>query len=241
VIQLQSLAFGAFAEAEPLNPRFAPGHPKLRLTVDTESAPQVPDRRLLRLLVEVFPGLERHRCQVSDGFPGAAPDARGIVILNDDPSANQAHILEHLLLEMLSLVDHRPRLSGVTCAYNAPPERSDIFVECDEPRLGAFLSLLALETLNVALAKTPIAPLYGDATRVAGEVLAEGGKRLWMVREMSRRTGLAEERAADALRVLRELGLVEEEEFAMNFSGEPSFRFVGRIPSPESNSGMPGA
>lgn len=224
MIQLQSLAFGAFAEAEPLNPRFAPGHPKLRLTVDAESAPRVPDRRLLRLLVEAFPGLERHRCQVSAGLAGAAPDAGGIVILSDDPSANQAHFLEHLLLEMLSLVDHRPRLSGVTCAYNLPPERSDIFVECDEPRLGGFLSLLALEALNVALAKAPIAPLYGDATRVAGEVLAEGGKRLWMVREMSRRTGLAEERSAEALRVLQNLGLVEEVEFAMNFSGEPSYR-----------------
>jgi hypothetical protein len=224
VIELQSLAFGPFPDSEPLNPRFVPGHPKLRLTVDAERHPRVPDRTILHQLVEAFPGLARHRCEIGAGLSGASPDSRGITMLEDEPSANQAHLLEHLLLEMLSLVDGQPRLSGVTCAYAEPPERNDVFVECGNARLGELASLLALETLNAALAGESIAPLYADATRVAGAVVKDNSSQSWSPGEAARRTDLASRRAAAALQILRGLGFLEEEEFAMNFSGEPLYR-----------------
>jgi hypothetical protein len=240
VIQLHSLAFGAFAEAEPLNPRFVPGRTKLRMTVDTDPTADVTDRRLLDLLLKTFPGIARHQCQAGEGLANASADGRGIVMLRHDPSANQAHLLEHVLLEMLSFIGHEQRLSGVTCAYDRPPQRNDIFVECDEPRVGAFLSLLALSTLNAALGGAVIAPLYADVTRVAGDVL-ETGRGRWTPSETAHRLRLAKERSAEALRVLEALGLLEGEEFAMNFSGEASYRFLGRIPGSELSSGTPAA
>jgi hypothetical protein len=226
VIQLQSLAFGSFAEAEPLNPRFSAGHPKMRLTVDSESSPSLSERSLLEVLEQAFPGLCGHYCQMSASVDGEG-ESTGIVLLQDEPSANQAHLLEHLLLEMLSHVEVHSRLSGVTCAYSSPPDRNDVFVECSDPRAGALVGLLALDAMNAALAGRPIAPLFPDALRCARSLLHPGASRSWAPGDLSRAARVAAGRAATVLERLRELGVVEPETYAMNFSGEPTYRFVG--------------
>ena len=241
VIQLQSLAFGPFAEAEPLNPRFVPGHPKLKLTVDADRNPPIDGRRLLEELTAAFPGLSRHQCQVGAGRAGATAEATGIAILDGDPAANEAHLLEHLILEMLSAVGRVPRLSGVTCAYETPVERNDIFVECERMPLGEFVSRLAIRALNATLSGSEIAPLYGDATIAAGVVWDAGAGVRWTPAETARKTGLPPRRAEAALRVLRELDLLEEEELTMNFSGEPVYRPAGRSGVVVPSSGTPGA
>jgi hypothetical protein len=158
LIQLHSIAFAPFPVAEPLNPRFRKGHAKLRLVVDTAVAPDVPDQALMGRLTTAFPGLARHHCQVGDAAAARAAGARGVVLVEGEPTANQAHLLEHLLLEMLSFLDRAPRLSGVTCAYQAPPERNDVFVECDNQHSGVLAAHLAIEAMNAALAGEPLAP-----------------------------------------------------------------------------------
>ena len=64
MIQILSLAFGAFPEIESLNRAFSPGQWKLRITVDAETHPRLPDDQLLGALVAAFPGLARHQCRV---------------------------------------------------------------------------------------------------------------------------------------------------------------------------------
>ncbi len=229
MIQLQSLAFGSFEEAEPLNPRFSAGHPKMRLTVDSESISSVPERSLLAALEKAFPGLGGHYCQMSASTNGAG-DPAGIVLLEGEPSANQAHLLEHLLLEMLSRVDGMSRLSGVTCAYTTPRERNDVFVECADPRSGALIGLLALDAMNSALAGRPIAPLFPDALLCARRLLRSDASRVWAPGDLSRAVHVDAGRVSGVLERFFELGVVERESYAMNFSGEPNFRLVGASP-----------
>lgn len=238
VIQLQSLAFGSFAEAEPLNPRFSPGHLKLRVTVDSESVPRVSDRDLLEELARAFPGLAGHFCQMSAAATDGEDDAKGIVLLEGEASANQAHILEHLMLEMLSYVDRLTHLSGVTCAYASPPERNDIFVECVEADSGRFIGLLAVDAMNAALAGSVLAPLYPDAIRCAREMLHSGGSRDWGPGDVARRASLPADRAAAALGIFQRLGVVTPEAYTMNFSGEPRYRFVGGCLGPSPGDGL---
>jgi hypothetical protein len=226
VIQLQSLAFGSFAEAEPLNPHFAAGHPKLRMTVDSETAPEIPERALLEELTTAFPGLSDHLCQMSAPTNGEERP-RGIVLLEDEPSANQAHLLEHLVLEMLSYVDRLPRLSGVTCAYATPPERNDVFVECNGPDSAAFVGLLAIDAMNAALSRRSIAPLFPDAVRCARPLLHPGSKRTWASGDLGRASRLDAERAAAALQHFMAMGVVQREAYALNLSGEMHYRFLG--------------
>jgi len=226
VIQLQSLAFGPFAEVEPLNPCFIPGHSKLRVTVDTDPNPHLPERQLLDDLQQTFPGLVRHSCGIQRAA-GDAPAARGIVLLSDDPSANQAHLLEHLMLEYLSGLDHAPHLSGVTCAYASPAERSDIFIECKAADAGGVAATLAVDTLNAALADQSLDPLYPDALLGAAILFRVArGHRLTRA-DVARRAAIPVTRAAAVLDLLCRVGLVDPEEYAMNFSGEPHYRVVG--------------
>jgi hypothetical protein len=225
VIQVHSLSFGQYADIEPLNPAFVSGSRKLRVTVDTETVPRLSDQGLARRLVEAFPGLARHQCRAQ---PEQARPATGtrILLLDSDSSANQAHLLEHLMLEMLSALDHAPRLSGVTCAYGAPPERNDIFVECAEPESGGFAALLAVEAMNAALSAEPLGPLYPDVVNCTA-ILRSSPEGSWSAPWLAERAGITAERAATALQFLARAQLAEPDDYSMNFSGEPLYRFVG--------------
>ena len=226
MIQVHSLAFGPFAEIEHLNPSFIAGHTKLRITVDTETHPSVPDPQVLERLTEAFPGLARHQCRVQETLPSAPVAGTKILLIQSDSSANQAHLLEHLALEMLSALGHSPRLSGVTCAYSSPPQRSDVFVECTEPESGGFAALLAVETMNAALSEKPLSPLYPDVVRCT-RVLRSNPPALWSAARVAERAGIPRERALQALLLLTHNVLVVAEAFAMNLSGEPHYRFIG--------------
>jgi len=223
VIHLVSLAFGSFAPIEPFNESFRPGHPKMCLTVDAETPARLADPVLHQLLVEAFPGLAAHECRADRGPRG--PRA-GIVLVAGDSAANQAHLLEHLTLEMLSFLDGIRRLSGVTCAYASPPERSDVFVECAQPESGSLAALVALEAVNAALAGAPLVPEYPDMLLCARELRTRAAGA-WLAAGLARATGLSRGRTAAALGALSRVRVVEEESYAMNFSGEPLYRFVG--------------
>lgn len=225
-MRLHSIAFAPFPDAETLNPRFEPGRDKLRLIVDAAPAPDVPDETLRMRLVAAFPGLSRHHCQVRDPAAPRHARARGVVLVEGESTANQAHLLEHLLLEMLGFLDRVPRLSGVTCAYTSPPERSDVFVECADRESGGMAAQVAVDAMNAALAGEPLDPLYPDMLRCA-RLLRHHAAHAWPVARLGRAARLPRARAEVALEALAHAPFIERESFAMNFSGEAHYRFVG--------------
>jgi len=226
VVQLHSVTYAPFADAEPLNPRFRKGHAKLRMVVDAAPAPDVPDQALMGRLTSAFPGMARHHCHVGDAAVARADGARGVVLVEDEPTANQAHLLEHLVLEMLHFLDHSVRLSGVTCAYLSPPERNDIFVECENEASGGLAAWLAVEAMNGALAGAPLAPHYPDALRCA-RLMRRHAAASWPAGRLGRAARIPPARAGAALETLAHASFVEPETFALNFSGELHYRFVG--------------
>lgn len=228
MIRLLSLAFGPFAEVEPLNPSFTPGHSKLRLVVDGEPDSDISDDRLLGELETAFPGIERHHCRDRNGREEPDGGERGIILLEHESAANQAHLLEHLLLEFLSLVNHGSRLSGVTCAYESPRQRNDVFVECTEEVVGRFLSPIAVDAMNAARDLRSLNPLYPDAVRCAREVLRSGEQRGWCPAGLAPRAGIPPPRVESVLELFGRAGVAEPEGYAMNFSGEPFYRLIWR-------------
>ena len=226
MIQLQSIALAPFPAAESLNPRFQTGHAKLRLTVDAEPMLDVPDQALYARLVGAFPGLARHHCHVQDGGSPRDPKARGVVLVDGETTANQAHLLEHLLLEMLSFLDRVARLSGVTCAYTSPPERSDVFVECVDGESGGLAARVAVDAMNAALSGEPLSPLYPDVLKCA-RLLRRHAGHPWPAARLARATRIPRARAEAALEALAHAAFVERESYALNFSGEPHYRFIG--------------
>ena len=225
MIQVHALSFGRFAEIESLNPAFSRDSRKLRVTVDTETVPRVPDQQLFERLAATFPGLRRHQCRAREERAKRPSRDAGILLLESDSSANQAHLLEHLMLEMLGALDSLTRLSGVTCAYESPPERNDVFVECSDPESGGLAALLAVEAMNAALSAEPLAPLYPDIVACT-RILRSQPSEPWHAPRLGRRANLPPERAAAALEFLAHAHLARVETYAMNFSGEPHYRLL---------------
>lgn len=226
MIHIRSMAFGTFVEIEPLNPAFRPRQAKMRVTVDTERRPRLPESDVLSELAGAFPGLARHQCRAGEGHGGVASAGTRILLVPRDASANQAHIFEHLTLEFLGAIDESAsKLSGVTCAYTDPPERNDVFVECRDPDDAALAAWLAAEVMNGLLSGHPAAPLYPDVLHVA-RLMHDEPAHAWTPRRLAIRLRIPSRRAAAALGVLSHARLVQPEEFAMNFSGEPHYRCV---------------
>jgi hypothetical protein len=226
VIQIRSMAFAPFREIEPLNPAFRVGHSKMRVTVDTESTPRRSEAQVLEALAGAFPGLERHQCRGAAALGGAPAGGTRILLVPGDASANQAHVFEHLTLEILGALDDlATRLSGVTCAYTEPPERNDVFVECDDADTGAVAAWLAAEVMNGVLAGASASPLYSDVLRFA-RLMHDVPAQSWTPRSLARRTRTPEPRAQAALAVLSRAQLVHSVDYAMNFSGEPHYRCI---------------
>lgn len=224
MIHIQSMAFGTFAEIEALNPAFRTRHAKMRVTVDTEREPRLPIEQVMEQLVQAFPGLSRHQCRAAAAEGVAAAADTNILLVPLDASANQAHVLEHLMLELLGAIDDTSkRLSGVTCAYAEPLERNDVFVECDDQAAGALAAWLGAEIMSGVLAGVPAKPLFADLLSCARLMHAEPG-RAWTSRRLATHGQIPVRRAAEALKVLSHARLVEPEEFNLNFSGEPHYR-----------------
>jgi hypothetical protein len=220
------MSFGTFAEIEPLNPAFHARQQKLRVTVDTERMPRLAEAAVVSELVGAFPGLARHQCRA--GADQGAMPAKGtrILLIPGDSAANQAHVYEHVTLELLGAIDEASsRLSGVTCAYSDPPERNDVFVECRDQDDAALAAWIAAEVMNGVLAGEPAKPLYPDVLHCA-RLMHDEPTRAWTPRRLAARLTLPVKRAAAALTVLSHAKLIQTEDFSMNFSGEPHYRCI---------------
>lgn len=223
LLKIRSVAFDTFPGIEGFNPDFRPGCPKMLTVVDAEARSDVPDDVLLDRLVEAFPGLLRHRCRAPGSIGPHRPDGGRIVLLDAEPSANQAHLLEHVMLEILHQTDSQARLSGVTCTYESPPERSDVFVECADREWCAFAVKLGAEILNRALEDEALAPLYPDAIRCARLVKAHPAKT-WSVARLARDAGISTSQAMDAAQAAARAGIIAVVPYSVNFSGVPFYQ-----------------
>ncbi len=223
MLRLLGIDHDAFTAVEALNPRFVPGAPKLRITVDTESSPRAPEHVLLARLLAGFPRLAQHECRVGDSHRLAPGAGTRIQLIEGEPSANQAHLLEHLVIDLLTVFEPRVVRSGVTCAWTSPPERNDVFVECRDRNIGVAAAMLALIALDAALDDRPVTPLFEDLTRV-WSVVSRAEPAPVHPRHVAHRAGLPRPRVEQALALLARTQLVREEPMALNLSGESHWR-----------------
>jgi len=230
VIEVLGLSFGGFPAVTPLNPRFLPGHDRLKLTLEIRppgrpgSLPVSARRRLLSRLQRVFPALARHRCcgdhAIDDSLllGGVAP---GCGLPPTDAMVDIAHLLEHLVIDFQHHIAAMRRCSGITCGHAGRLSRFDLFVESPDRGTSRLSVALAVAIMNDLLAGHPLDPVYervvGLARRfraVPRGVIDDATVRRWC--------GDAP-RAARALEFLIEMEFVGEVETSINYSGARLF------------------
>lgn len=223
MLRLLGMGHGTYAAIDSLNPRFTAGAPKLCVAVETESKPRAEESELTTRLLAGFPGLAKHECRVTGmGLLLTAPGT-GIQLVPGDASANQAHLLEHVMIDLLAVFEPCVMRSGVTCAWRDPPERNDVFVECRDAQMGAAVATIALLALDAALDGRELTPLYRDIARVWA-AMDRGKAQGWSPARFERESGLPRVRVERALGLLAQSRLLTEEKPALNLSGVPLYR-----------------
>jgi len=145
-LRVGGLDHGPFPEAAPLNPRFRPNVPRVRLTLEVGNALCGSLRRLdvraRESLLDLCPGLAEHECALGkDSIQQLLWAGTG----DGDPedSLAAAHLIEHVALDLLGAISKAPGASGAACAYRGEARRCDVFVECADAPLGRAVALLS--------------------------------------------------------------------------------------------------
>jgi hypothetical protein len=151
-IRIQGIEHGPFPSASPLNPRFQPGMPRIRLILDIGASlrrhRQSLSTREREVLLAFCPHLPDHRCAGGQDIydlllPGDAAASGAEEVNPEADGLALAHLIEHVAIELLVSVSRSGRCSGVTCAYRGRKDRFDIFLECSDPLLGRAMAMLA--------------------------------------------------------------------------------------------------
>ncbi len=148
-MQIKDLSFGKFPEISYLNPRFRPGSLKLKLVLNISLRRKINFKRLYKKIQRLFPTLPKHKCCVS--FLHGSMDSfakKELPIEQVGGVTDLAHLLEHMVIDLVSFISQMKTVSGITCGYKTPLNRFDIFVECKEKNVARFSCYFSLFVLK---------------------------------------------------------------------------------------------
>lgn len=152
--------YGAFAEVEQLYSRFHRGSNKIKIIVDVNEKADYSRGSFLRLyreMARVFPSISKHSCcEGWESAPLYASSEDGVAVKRIGELADFPHLLEHLMVDLQCNVGKMPSCSGVTCGWKEPESRFDLFVECNDPRIGIFSACFAANLMNNFVSGYPV-------------------------------------------------------------------------------------
>ncbi len=217
-VSVLALSFGSFPQVDRLNRRFVPGHQKLKLTLEIDLravAAGIEPGRLGEALAASVPTLGEHSCRGDDRAGGAL--AGGV-----DRAAGFAHLLEHVIIDLLHYTARMRTCSGITCGHRDPPSRFDLFVEAPDRALARLCVATGVEMVEEGLRGVPPAAVYRRVALLARYLHANPRSRI----TEPAAAGIIEAgnaAAVESLRVLGEAGFIHEIDMCVNFSGTPSW------------------
>ncbi len=250
-ILIRDVVVGPFPEAVRLHPGFAPGVPRVRLTLDIgaglrrRSGPLGEEET--RVLLELCPRLLAHDCG-GNGFlrdllsrAAAAPvspavgavgsaalaaaGSAALAIPEDGDGLPLAHLIEHVAIELIVTVTGVPRSSGATCAHAGRLDRFDIFLEGADPlaaRAAAVLAVALVRDLRLRL--TDRLPLHRRCLRLLALLAPAGDPRL-VAEDVAVRLECGRDEALQALHEMVRLGYLDASPAAYVFSSPTGVLF----------------
>jgi hypothetical protein len=151
ILEIRELLYGEFPEIQDLNPRFRPGGKKIKVVVDVH-APEVQkgDTDLCSIftnLTKLLPSLEKHQCG-EHLFENLRCGKKAVDSEYPDEITNIAHMMEHVIIDLQSNITGMNSCSGITCGYKNPSFRFDLFVECEDKKVGMFSAFFSADVLK---------------------------------------------------------------------------------------------
>ena len=170
IMRISEISFGKFPDISFLNPNFKTDSTKIRLVLDIF----LPGKKELNLsstykkVQKLMPTLSRHRCCVSL-FYGSLnqKEEGGIPLKKIGDITDIAHLMEHMIIDLQAHISGMDSCSGITCGYQEPDFRFDIFVECKDKNMARFSSYLTLDLMKKILSGEKVSPKYQKIIQLA--------------------------------------------------------------------------
>lgn len=231
-IRVLAASYGRFPQADELNPEFQTDSPRLKLSLEVHAPEGFHPEAALEKLRELLPGLDRHQCCGGQGIGRSLfqrETGRDAAIREVEGSADLAHLVEHVVIELQARVGGVSRASGVTCGHWEPPSRYDLFVESPDPLCAGITSRLAVTILNDQLDGAPRTAVYRVGIPATARLYA---CRPWprTLGELSRQPGETTEALGEAVRHLVDQGVLAPMPMTVDLNGEACFGLGGPLP-----------
>ena len=252
-ILIRDVVVGPFPEAARLHSGFAPGIPRVRLTLDVGAGlrkrPGPLGAEETRALLRICPRLLDHDCGgnglLGDLLSGAgtgaarspgleaaaAPRAAGP---GEGDGLYLAHLIEHVAIELIVAATGVPRCSGATCAHAGRLDRFDIFLECADPLAGRAAAVLAAALVrDLRLGFTDRLALHRRCLDLLTLLASAGDARL-VAEDVAVRMECGKEEALQVLQEMVRLGYLDAGPASYVFSSPTGvlFRRAEIQPSP---------
>lgn len=170
-MKVLAIYYGDFLEIENLYSRFGKGRKKIKVVVDVENQydhSRDTFVRLFRHAAGLLPTLSCHSCcEEWDAAPLCIREEEQVSIKRIGENADFPHLLEHLIVDLQCTLSGMKVCSGITCGWKKPEHRFDLFIECDDPRIGVFAACFGANLINNFLAGKPSENDYGLILQIA--------------------------------------------------------------------------
>jgi hypothetical protein len=170
-MKILAVVYGHFPKVFKLHSRFQPEIGHLKVVLDVHPAGGFERARFLntfRQLARLFPTIARHSCCVEwESAPLYLEQEEGVSIKRAGESADVAHLIEHVIVDMQVSLGGMQLCSGLTCGWKDPENRYDLFVECADARIGLFAAQFAVHLVSRLLTRKTLSKRNALVLRLA--------------------------------------------------------------------------
>jgi len=170
-MRITSIHYDRFPQIRMLNHRFQANarHLMVRLEVADYAPPLSRDFvSMYQALVRVFPTLSHHQCcEQWENTPLFLQEIEGVSLKTAGEIADVAHLTEHVIVDMIVAISGVRACSGITCGHREPENRFDLFVECEDVRLGVFAANFAVYLVRRLYTRPRLSRRYANVVEAA--------------------------------------------------------------------------
>lgn len=173
-MHIQRIQYARVPQIRLLNHNFRPERKHLVVTLDVDGYQPPSTNDFLTIyhgLSDLFPTLHKHSCcEEWENTPLFLNEEEGVAIKWVNEPADVAHLVEHVIVDMQCAISGMRICSGITCGHRSPENRFDLFVECEDPKVGAFTAHFAAYLVAAMFSKPRLSHRYRDIVKTAGMI-----------------------------------------------------------------------
>ncbi|MCI0531951.1 MAG: hypothetical protein L0Y74_08400, partial [candidate division Zixibacteria bacterium] len=174
-IRITSISYGSYKAVSYLHRNFQKGVKRMRvgLEINRSSRKNARFQFIFHQLLQVLPTLASHQCCERWMGPEVAPElGDGIPMKKLGGNTDLAHLIEHIMIDLICRLGDMKTCSGLTCGFQSPKNRFDLFVESSGKKVGAFSANLAVFMVNSLLMDGKLPPHVKETIQLAKMVFA---------------------------------------------------------------------